>query len=203
MKWWLRDFCEFQYGSFSEDTNNKAHQSYIKLLKKHGLWSEKEGACMPPIGGMDTPKDKEKDKDKDKDKEKDKELRACRDWFEDFWELYPRKVAKAKAWDKWQKLKPDEELFQEIMEGLKRYIQSDQWQQDEGQFIPHPLTFLNQERWNDDVGVRLPRSELPKCPNCGKSLENELRNRSSHCYNSDCDADIREVIRGPPQRVGA
>jgi hypothetical protein len=44
IKWWLRDFCGFQYSVLTEDTNNKAHQSYIKLLKKHGLWDQKDGA---------------------------------------------------------------------------------------------------------------------------------------------------------------
>ena len=34
-KWWLVDFCEFQYGELHE--NNKPHLSYITLLRRHGL----------------------------------------------------------------------------------------------------------------------------------------------------------------------
>ena len=31
---------------------------------------------------------------------------------------------------------------------------SEQWKKDDGQFIPHPTTFLNGERWNDEIDVR-------------------------------------------------
>jgi hypothetical protein len=35
----IKDFCNFQYGELIEaNTTNKPHQSYIKLLKQHGLW---------------------------------------------------------------------------------------------------------------------------------------------------------------------
>ena len=40
-KIWIKDFCGFQYGDLIEDNlTNKPHQSYIKLLKKHGLWED-------------------------------------------------------------------------------------------------------------------------------------------------------------------
>lgn len=35
-KWWLCEFCSFQYGELSEES--RPHQSYIKLLKQHGLY---------------------------------------------------------------------------------------------------------------------------------------------------------------------
>lgn len=73
--------------------------------------------------------------------------------FELFWEKYPRKTAKAKALSSWLKLKPDEELRDEIIAGVLKYCMSDQWQKDDGQFIPHPATFLNQKRWEDDIKV--------------------------------------------------
>jgi len=28
---------------------------------------------------------------------------------------------------------------------------TEQWRKDNGQFIPHPQTWLNQRRWEDDV----------------------------------------------------
>jgi len=37
------------------------------------------------------------------------------------------------------------------------------------------------------------KKPAPACPKCGKSLANEIKNRSSHCYNPECDADIRSV----------
>lgn len=61
-KWWIKDFCDFQYGKLNEENiNNKPHQSYINLLKKHSLWKE----YTKTIHSF-----KEKEKDKEKDKEK-------------------------------------------------------------------------------------------------------------------------------------
>ena len=76
--------------------------------------------------------------------------------FDQFWVIYPRKVKKKDAYKIWSKLKPDEKLVEEIMEGLKRHINSTEWQKNNGEFIPHPTTFLNQERWMDEVTERGP-----------------------------------------------
>nr|WP_320050745.1 hypothetical protein [uncultured Desulfuromonas sp.] len=72
-------------------------------------------------------------------------------FFDEFWTLYPRKVSKKAAQTAWKKLQPDEPLFKVIISGLEKHILSDQWQKDEGRFIPHPATWLNQERWNDEI----------------------------------------------------
>ena len=73
-KWWLTDFCDFQYGQLSPDC--KPHQSYIKLLKKHTLW---EGYSKGIHTLQEKDKDKELDKELDKDKEKDTEGLQCND----------------------------------------------------------------------------------------------------------------------------
>jgi len=65
-KWFLTDFCAFQYGVLREESRSPAIQSHIKLLKKHSLW---EGYYR----GTGTPKEKEKDKDKVKVKDNEKE----------------------------------------------------------------------------------------------------------------------------------
>lgn len=36
------------------------------------------------------------------------------------------------------------------LEGLERWKGSRDWLKDGGQFIPHPATFLNQRRWEDN-----------------------------------------------------
>ena len=72
-KWWIPDFCEFQYGEFSEEC--RPHQSYIKLLKKHGLYENViKGYAKGKLRvseTSDTHKEKEKEKDIEKDKEKE------------------------------------------------------------------------------------------------------------------------------------
>jgi hypothetical protein len=71
--------------------------------------------------------------------------------FDIFWEAYPRKTAKATALKSWQKLMPDDALVNTIITALEVHKQSPQWVKEEGQFIPHPATWLNQRRWEDAV----------------------------------------------------
>jgi hypothetical protein len=73
--------------------------------------------------------------------------------FEQFWSAYPRKVAKKIALQKWLRIKMTDELFAQITTALENYKKSPQWVKDGGQFIPHPATWLYQERWNDDLKV--------------------------------------------------
>ena len=70
--------------------------------------------------------------------------------FDTFWETYPRKVSKKKAQQTWSKIAPTGELFQAIIQGLEKAKRSPQWTKDGGQYIPHPTTWLNQERWTDE-----------------------------------------------------
>ena len=72
------------------------------------------------------------------------------DDFNEFWSAYPKKVGKKDAAKAWQKLKPDEALTKTILDGVKKWQESKQWAEDGGRFIPHPATFLNGERWNDE-----------------------------------------------------
>lgn len=81
-------------------------------------------------------------------------LKQIESFFDQFWELYPKKVAKSKTRSIFIKLKPDEKLFNEIIKGLQTYLRCDQWQKNKGQFIPYPATFLNQERWKDEIGIK-------------------------------------------------
>lgn len=67
--------------------------------------------------------------------------------FEQFWKSYPRRVGKGaarKAFEKALRLTS----FDEIMSGLIRQLSY--YASREPQFIPHPTTWLNQERWSDE-----------------------------------------------------
>ncbi len=68
-----------------------------------------------------------------------------------FWDKYPRKTAKQKAIESWLKLNPSGELVSHILAAIELQKQSPQWQKDGGQFIPHPATWLNQRRWEDEI----------------------------------------------------
>lgn len=89
-------------------------------------------------------------------KEKEGKLNAQQiaNAFDAFWKAYPNKTAKKKAEQIYIRLLKDAKdpalLVGEISIGLMRANQSPQWKKDGGQFIPHPSTWLNQERWNDE-----------------------------------------------------
>jgi hypothetical protein len=70
--------------------------------------------------------------------------------FEIFWRTYPRRVGKGDARKVWLKLRPDVELVQQMLVTLAWQRETEQWMRDDGQYIPHPSTWLRQERWTDE-----------------------------------------------------
>jgi hypothetical protein len=75
------------------------------------------------------------------------ELRNKR--FAEFWQAYPKKVAKPVAEKAFAKLNPTSELLANIITAIETYQQTSHWREQQGKFIPHPATFLNQRRWED------------------------------------------------------
>lgn len=72
--------------------------------------------------------------------------------FESFWKAYPRKVGKDEARKAFDKRKPTPELLNALLAAIEVQRQSLPWLKDGGQFIPHPATWLNQGRWQDEIG---------------------------------------------------
>ena len=73
--------------------------------------------------------------------------------FERFWKAYPRKVGKDAAQRAFDKRRPTAALVDDMVAAIERQCRSDAWTKDGGQFIPHPTTWLNQGRWNDEAPV--------------------------------------------------
>lgn len=71
------------------------------------------------------------------------------DAFEKFWNEYPRKINKKSASLKFKKVCQDEVTYKALMEGLENQRRLKQW--GDIQYIPHPTTWLNGERWNDEI----------------------------------------------------
>ena len=78
-------------------------------------------------------------------------------WFESFWEIYPKHQDKKKAKQKFLKLCTNEKEYKAIMDGLRNVLPV--WAKKDTKYIPMPTTWLNGERWNDEVSVNL--YELP------------------------------------------
>ena len=74
------------------------------------------------------------------------------DDFTTFWQAWPRKKAKADAERAWRNHVVDIPEIGALVEIVDAQKASDQWQKEEGQYIPHPATWLNAERWTDEAG---------------------------------------------------
>lgn len=72
--------------------------------------------------------------------------------FNEFWALYPRKVAKTTASSSWKKLKPNEDTLQCILTDIERRLNGE-WRGKDMTYIPYPSTYLNQRRWEDETEV--------------------------------------------------
>jgi hypothetical protein len=77
------------------------------------------------------------------------------DSFDQFWQQYPNKVGKGAARKAWNKIKPSQALCGKILESLVVQQETPQWKREQGKYIPHPSTWLNEERWDDEVSLRV------------------------------------------------
>jgi hypothetical protein len=71
--------------------------------------------------------------------------------FETFWKEYPRKTGKGAAKRAFEKALLKGATLESLVSAVRRQKCGSQWTRDGGQFIPHPATWLNQERWEDEV----------------------------------------------------
>lgn len=79
------------------------------------------------------------------------------DAFDEFWGRYPRKVGKKAARKAWERLDHDARLraIEVIDEHTKVW-----WKEGRSTAtIPHASTWLNGERWDDEIGYVPPRPE--------------------------------------------
>jgi len=74
------------------------------------------------------------------------------DSFLCFWDMYPRKSAKGYAWESWQRIgRSKTATVPEIMSKLQMQLNAGMFSLDDPSKIPHPSTWLNQRRWEDEV----------------------------------------------------
>lgn len=89
-----------------------------------------------------------------KNKQPPKPPAAVAAGFAEFWSAWPRKVGKAQAEKAWSKLHPSDDLVTAILRAIAAQSRSPQWLKDGGQFIPHPATWLNGKRWEDETDAK-------------------------------------------------
>ena len=74
--------------------------------------------------------------------------------FELFWQLYPHKAGKKAAKKAWMGIKPAEPMFSTIMNALNAAINYWDSQSISLKHIPHPSTWIIEERWEDEFSTR-------------------------------------------------
>ena len=68
--------------------------------------------------------------------------------FDKFWAVYPRHTAKQDAKKAFVKVSPDDSLLNTMLTAIQRQKQTDQWS--DPRYIPHPATWINGRRWEDE-----------------------------------------------------
>ena len=82
--------------------------------------------------------------------------------FDKFYTLYPRKQGRRAAEKSWQRLSSQEQ--QDALEALPNHIEYWKLKQTEKDFIPHPATWLNQGRWEDELDMEVKKNKKPDLP---------------------------------------
>ena len=80
-----------------------------------------------------------------------KRMNGSPNGFDAFYAAYPIHVKRSDAEKAWNKISPDDDLRSNIMAAVEQQRKSEQWTRDGGKFIPHPASWLNGRRWEDEV----------------------------------------------------
>lgn len=72
----------------------------------------------------------------------------CDALFNEFWDVYPKKVDKKKAQTAFLRLSNIKKEM--ALQDVKLRSKSTDWIKDNGKYIPYPSTYINGERWNDN-----------------------------------------------------
>lgn len=135
---------------------------------------------------------REKDKERTKEKEKERDLSNNKNKyspdFEEFWEIYPRKIDKQKAYKSWLKINPSDELKQYIIQSVKEWSACDQWQDEN--YIPHPTVWLNNRRWESAPAKSKKKNPAQNYSQRPPMSEDEFRKL---CINLDEEDDGHEA----------
>lgn len=73
-----------------------------------------------------------------------------------FWKAYPRRIGKGAAYKAWNKVNKEAE---KIMEGVRLFSELCIKKRTEEKYIPHPSTWLNERRWEDEYDQNHPTTK--------------------------------------------
>ena len=130
-----------------QNLNIKSHNKYSIITISN--WEQYQQNEQQPNNNLTTTQ-QQPNTDKKVKKVKNKDYMCD---FEDFWKVYPKKVNKKKAFEAWKKTNEIRPSLEDLLKVVRGQAQSKDWKKDGGQFIPHPSTWLNGKRWEDEAVV--------------------------------------------------
>jgi len=80
--------------------------------------------------------------------------------FDEFWSLYPRKIAKANARKAWAKLSAEQQLL--AAKAINTHCEYWKAKETELEFIPHASSWLNGERYFDEIIIEPKKEKIDK-----------------------------------------
>lgn len=113
-----------------------------------------------------------------------------------FWSCYPRKVSRGAALKAWEKLDPDDELITKMIlavdaqkrNRVKVEEHNKSLPEKYKKFIPdwpHPATWLNGQRWDDELTsvmeLRAEAKPTNTCPKCSNKEYEHMKNPERLC----------------------
>lgn len=170
----------------AKDENKKQSEA-----KKANAFSEKQIEAKKADNENDNENDNDNENENDinnnpHNPQRGNELPLQERRFAEFWEEYPKKVGKKAAQTSWNKIKPDADLFERIISAVTTAKCSEQWNKENGRYIPNPATWLNQGRWDDELQpsptiLQQPRGNAGK-PNTRAILESIIAEEGGGLY---------------------
>ncbi len=112
--------------------------------------------------------------------------------FDEFYKLYPRKVGRFMANKSFKKLSRRDKML--AYDGLLNYIKFWEHNKTEKQFIPHPSTWINQRRWEDEI--ELPKTKEQKSKNIDEEVIAFRKQQQKLLEDSADESDIKDALSG-------
>lgn len=122
--------------------------------------------------------------------------------FDTFWAAFPRKQGKGAARKAWSKINASEDLVNRMLSAIAHQLTTEQWLKNQGEFIPFPATWLNQERWEDEgVKIYQNRTEAFSGPKKAFLLDGKYKTHEEWAasYNVSLDT-LKGMINANPEK---
>lgn len=112
--------------------------------------------------------------------------------FEHFWQMYPEKKSRERAFEAFQQINPDESLLQSMLQALNSQIKARSARLAHGEWMPawkYPANWLAQKCWEDEVNTEVlqekkyakdRRSSGRKTPTSGFYIPDDFEDDDEH-----------------------